>query len=202
MSYDSCAGSPSPGEGSEGLGGERGLGTRAHASHSGLRGKVSCSRASAHPCPGAPEHVVSNFTLHPAITAVCDVVVPLRLAGVVICSLTQEYVSLSELHKEVFALQGPHEMLACASLLGDLFPAAWPPSGAARPGQGSHPPPAHMRYRAALAKSFEPLTQEALRNLMACAVASESLIFRAALVRLCARASGRQPDNTSRRSSA
>lgn len=81
-------------------------------------------------------------------------------------------------------------MLACASLLGDLFPAAWPPSGAARPGQGSHPPPAHMRYRAALAKSFEPLTQEALRKLMACAAASESLIFRAALVRLCARASG------------
>ncbi len=87
-------------------------------------------------------------------------------------------------------LQGPHEMLACASLLGDLFPAAWPPSGAARPGQGSHAPPAHRRYRAALAKSFEPSTQEALRSLMACAAASESLIFRAALVRLCARASG------------
>ncbi len=81
-------------------------------------------------------------------------------------------------------------MLACANLLGDLFPAAWPPSGAARPGQGSHAPPAHMRYRAALAKSFEPLTQEALRTLMACAAASDSLIFRAALVRLCARASG------------
>ena len=87
-------------------------------------------------------------------------------------------------------MQGPHEMLACASLLGDLFPAAWPPSGAARPGQGSHAPPAHMRYRAALAKSFEPMTQEALRTLMACAAASDSLIFRAALVRLCARASG------------
>ena len=87
-------------------------------------------------------------------------------------------------------MQGPHEMLACANLLGDLFPAAWPPSGAARPGQGSHAPPAHMRYRAALAKSFEPLTQEALRTLMACAAASDSLIFRAALVRLCARASG------------
>ena len=90
-------------------------------------------------------------------------------------------------------MQGPHEMLACASLLGDLFPAAWPPSGAARPGQGSHAPPAHMRYRAALAKSFEPMTQEALRTLMACAAASDSLIFRAALVRLCARASGLPP---------
>ena len=90
-------------------------------------------------------------------------------------------------------MQGPHEMLACASLLGDLFPAAWPPSGAARPGQGSHAPPAHMRYRAALAKSFEPMTQEALRTLMACAAASDSLIFRAALVRLCARASGTSP---------
>ena len=84
-------------------------------------------------------------------------------------------------------------MLACATLLGDLFPVAWPPSGAARAGQGSHAPPAQMRYRAALAKSFEPSTQEALKNLMACAVASESLVFRAALVRLCARASGERP---------
>lgn len=102
--------------------------------------------------------------------------------------------SLSGLARpEMCAMQGPHEMLACASLLGDLFPAAWPPSGAARPGQGSHAPPAHMRYRAALAKSFEPLTQDALRTLMACAAASDSLIFRAALVRLCARASGAFP---------
>jgi len=96
----------------------------------------------------------------------------------------------SPYREECCYLRGPHEMLACASLLGDLFPAAWPPSGAARPGQGSHAPPAHRRYRAALAKSFEPSTQEALRSLMACAAASESLIFRAALVRLCARASG------------
>jgi hypothetical protein len=46
-----------------------------------------------------------------------------------------------------------------------------------------------MRYRAALARSFEP-SARALRRLLAAAAASEGALFRAALVRLAARASG------------
>lgn len=80
-------------------------------------------------------------------------------------------------------------MLAAAGLLADLFPTEWPPAGAVRRGSGCHLPPAHMRYRAALARSFEP-SAGALRHLLATAVASESVLLRAALVRLCARASG------------
>jgi hypothetical protein len=80
-------------------------------------------------------------------------------------------------------------MLAAAGLLADLFPAEWPPAGAVRRGSGCHLPPAHMRYRAGLARSFEP-SAAALRHLLATAAASESILLRAALVRLCARASG------------
>ena len=88
--------------------------------------------------------------------------------------------------------QAPGDMLAAAALLADLFPAEWPPPGAARRGAGPHPPPAHMRLRAALARSFEPAAG-ALRRLLAAGAASESGLFRAALVRLCARASGAPP---------
>lgn len=80
-------------------------------------------------------------------------------------------------------------MFAAACLLGDMFPAEWPaPGQAPRPGK-PHPPPSAMPRRAALARSFESSTG-AIQRLLAAAVASESRIFRAALVRLCARASG------------
>ncbi len=80
-------------------------------------------------------------------------------------------------------------MLTSACMLADIFPAEWPPAGAARQGAGCHLPPAHMRYRAALARSFEP-SATSLRRLLATAVGSEAVLFRGALVRLCARASG------------
>ncbi|CAL8468510.1 g8050 [Coccomyxa elongata] len=85
--------------------------------------------------------------------------------------------------------QAPQEMLTSACMLADIFPAEWPPAGAARQGAGCHLPPAHMRYRAALARSFEP-SATSLRRLLATAVGSEAVLFRGALVRLCARASG------------
>lgn len=85
--------------------------------------------------------------------------------------------------------QAPQEMLTSACMLADIFPAEWPPAGAARQGSGCHLAPAHMRYRAALARSFEP-SAASLRRLLATAAGSESVLFRAALVRLCARASG------------
>lgn len=86
--------------------------------------------------------------------------------------------------------QAPQEMLTSACMLADIFPAEWPPPGAAGRAAGScHLPPAHMPYRASLACSVEPATA-ALRRLLAAAAGSEALLFRAALVRLCARGSG------------
>ncbi|KAK9829627.1 hypothetical protein WJX72_006957 [[Myrmecia] bisecta] len=83
--------------------------------------------------------------------------------------------------------QAPNEIFTSLCLLGDLFPGEWPPAGSARRGQ--HPPPSHMRYRAALARSFEPSAAR-FRRMISAAAASDSRIFRAALVRLCARAAG------------
>jgi len=87
------------------------------------------------------------------------------------------------------APQGPTDMFAAASLLADLFPPEWPPAGAARRGAAPHAPPAAVRLRAALARSFEPSAADFAR-LVAAGVASESALLRAALVRLAARAAG------------
>lgn len=81
-------------------------------------------------------------------------------------------------------------MFAAASLLGDMFPPEWPAPGGARRAGRPHPKPSAMPRRAALARSFEASTA-AFQRLLAAAAASESRVFRAALVRLCARASGR-----------
>jgi hypothetical protein len=83
-------------------------------------------------------------------------------------------------------------MFAAASLLADLFPPEWPPAGAARRGAAPHAPPAAVRLRAALARSFEPSAADFAR-LVAAGVASESTLLRAALVRLAARAAGAPP---------
>lgn len=85
--------------------------------------------------------------------------------------------------------QSPSEMLAAALLLGDLFPVEWPPPGAAcRPGQ-PHPPPSGMAARAAMARSLEGVTGP-LAGLISAAAGCEARVFRAALVRLAARAAG------------
>ena len=87
--------------------------------------------------------------------------------------------------------------MCASSLLGDLFPGEWPPSGSSRRVGGSHPPPSHMAYRRAIATSFEA-SATAFRQLVVTAAASHSRIFRALLVRLCARASGEPSTLTGR----
>lgn len=52
-----------------------------------------------------------------------------------------------------------------------------------------HPAPTHMAYRAALARGLEPV-KHGFRDMVTVAVASESRMFRAAFVRLAARAAG------------
>ena len=54
-----------------------------------------------------------------------------------------------------------------------------------------------MAYRAALARGLEPV-KHGFRDMVNIAVASDSRMFRAALVRLAARASGLQPSVTFR----
>lgn len=72
-------------------------------------------------------------------------------------------------------------------VISDLFPSEWPPVQV-RKGV-PHPAPTHMAYRAALAKSLEPV-KHGFRDMVNVAVASESRMFRAAFVRLAARAAG------------
>lgn len=52
-------------------------------------------------------------------------------------------------------MQAPSDMLSTLSVLGDVFPAEWPPPGTAK-ARGSaaqpHPPPGQMGYRARLAR--------------------------------------------------
>ena len=80
-------------------------------------------------------------------------------------------------------------------MLGDLFPTEWPPAGGLRRGTTHHPAPTEMRNRVAFARSIEPAT-DLFRQLIKEAANSESRIMRCALVRLCARASGRHHDLT------
>lgn len=74
-------------------------------------------------------------------------------------------------------------------VISDLLPSEWPPVQV-RKGV-PHPPPTHREYRVALAHGLIPLKQDFL-NMVATAVASDSRMFRAALVRLVARAAGLQ----------
>jgi len=74
-------------------------------------------------------------------------------------------------------------------VISDILPSEWPPVQV-RKGV-PHPPPTHREYRVALANGLIPLKQD-FRDMVTTAVASDSRMFRAALVRLMARASGLQ----------
>ena len=78
-------------------------------------------------------------------------------------------------------------MYTSLCLLGDLFPAEWPPPQARR--GAPHPPPTHRPYRIALCNALEPVLGS-FKSAVAMAVQSESRVMRAVLVRLCARAAG------------
>ena len=86
-------------------------------------------------------------------------------------------------------LQAPGSMYCRICVISDLLPSEWPPVQV-RKGV-PHPPPTHREYRVALAHGLIPLKQDFL-NMVATAVASDSRMFRAALVRLVARAAGLQ----------
>ncbi|KAL0034398.1 hypothetical protein WJX79_000220 [Trebouxia sp. C0005] len=83
--------------------------------------------------------------------------------------------------------QAPGKMYSRICVIGDILPSEWPPVQV-RKGV-PHPPPTHREYRVALANALMPLKQD-FRDMVTTAVASDSRIFRAALVRLVARASG------------
>ncbi|KAK9862215.1 hypothetical protein WJX84_008545 [Apatococcus fuscideae] len=89
----------------------------------------------------------------------------------------------------LISAQAPMDNFTAVCLLGDLFPAEWPPAGGLRRGTTHHPAPTEMRNRVAFAKSIEPATV-LFRQLIKEAANSESRIMRCGLVRLCARASG------------
>ena len=74
------------------------------------------------------------------------------------------------------------------ALLGDLFPAEWPPHGIKRTGQ-PHPAPPDVSFRSMLARSFEKST-DLWRRLIYFGLETDSRIIRAILVRMCARAAG------------
>ncbi len=85
--------------------------------------------------------------------------------------------------------QAPGNLYSRICVISDIFPSEWPPVQV-RKGV-PHPLPTHMAYRAALARGLEPVTH-GFRDMVNIAVASDSRMFRAALVRLAARASGLQ----------
>jgi hypothetical protein len=86
-------------------------------------------------------------------------------------------------------LQAPGKMYTRICMISDILPSEWPPVQV-RKGV-PHPPPTHREYRVALANGLIPLKQD-FRDMVTTAVASDSRMFRAALVRLMARASGLQ----------
>lgn len=86
-------------------------------------------------------------------------------------------------------LQAPGKMYTRICVISDILPSEWPPVQV-RKGV-PHPPPTHREYRVALANGLIPLKQD-FRDMVTTAVASDSRMFRAALVRLVARASGLQ----------
>lgn len=92
----------------------------------------------------------------------------------------------------MLSLQAARSVYTSLCLLGDLFPAEWPPPQARR--GAPHPPPTHRPYRIALCNALEPVLAS-FKSAVAMAVQSESRVMRAVLVRLCARAAGghRQP---------
>ncbi|KAL0053110.1 hypothetical protein WJX82_000994 [Trebouxia sp. C0006] len=83
--------------------------------------------------------------------------------------------------------QAPGKMYTRICVISDILPSEWPPVQV-RKGV-PHPPPTHREYRVALANGLIPLKQD-FRDMVTTAVASDSRMFRAALVRLVARASG------------
>ncbi len=89
----------------------------------------------------------------------------------------------------IHVLQAPGKMYTRICVISDILPSEWPPVQV-RKGV-PHPPPTHREYRVALANGLIPLKQD-FRDMVTTAVASDSRMFRAALVRLVARASGLQ----------
>ncbi len=89
----------------------------------------------------------------------------------------------------VHVLQAPGKMYTRICVISDILPSEWPPVQV-RKGV-PHPPPTHIKYKKALANGLIPLKQD-FRDMVTTAVASDSRMFRAALVRLVARASGLQ----------
>lgn len=105
----------------------------------------------------------------------------------------QQHVNMTKIKVSVpgfiRVLQAPGKMYSRICVIGDILPSEWPPVQV-RKGV-PHPPPTHREYRVALANALMPLKQD-FRDMVTTAVASDSRIFRAALVRLVARASGLQ----------
>lgn len=87
----------------------------------------------------------------------------------------------------VLMLQAPGKLYHRICVISDILPSEWPPVQT-RKGV-PHPPPTHMSYRAALAHGLEPV-KDGFKDMLNVAVASDSRMFRAALVRLVARAAG------------
>ena len=83
--------------------------------------------------------------------------------------------------------QAPGKLYHRICVISDILPSEWPPVQT-RKGV-PHPPPTHMLYRAALARALEPV-KEGFKDMLNVAVGSDSRMFRAALVRLVARAAG------------
>lgn len=83
--------------------------------------------------------------------------------------------------------QAPGKLYHRINVISDILPSEWPPVQT-RKGV-PHPPPTHMLYRAALARALEPV-KEGFKDMLNVAVGSDSRMFRAALVRLVARAAG------------
>lgn len=84
--------------------------------------------------------------------------------------------------------QAPGKLYHRINVISDILPSEWPPVQT-RKGV-PHPPPTHMLYRAALARALEPV-KEGFKDMLHVAVGSDSRMFRAALVRLVARAAGK-----------
>jgi hypothetical protein len=103
---------------------------------------------------------------------------------------------------------GPKELLSALLALGDICPEEWPPAGAsqrvaratdaaaaggalgAEAGDAAgYPPPSCIQLRANIAASLEQ-QMAALKRVVEFAVASDNKLVRAALVRLCVKASG------------
>ncbi|KAL3150414.1 hypothetical protein ABBQ32_000252 [Trebouxia sp. C0010 RCD-2024] len=84
-------------------------------------------------------------------------------------------------------IQAPGKLYHRICVISDILPSEWPPVQT-RKGV-PHPPPTLKAYRVALAHGLEPV-KEGFKDMLNVAVASDSRMFRAALVRLVARAAG------------